>query len=208
MAEALDQFIGDVADLEVGHHQNVSFAGDIGTGGFLCTDRRHQGGIGLKLAVDFQRRIQLLGKGGRFHHLIYHLVLCRAFGREAQHSHAGICEAGDAFGGTGGADCDLCQLAGIGGRGDCHISHDQDAILAELGSLGDHQHRTADAGDAGRALDDLEGRAKGLSGGGEGSAYLPVGIPALDDEAAEVKGIQHGLGGDLGGHTLVLAELV
>ena len=134
-------------------------------------------------------------------------MLGGTLGREGQHRHAGLLEPGHALGGLRRADGDLGQLLGIRGGGHGHVADYQHAVLTVLRGLGDHQHRTAHAGDARGALDDLEGGTQGLAGGGEGAADLAVRIAALDDEAAEIQRIQDHFAGLFQGHALLLAEL-
>ena len=134
-------------------------------------------------------------------------MLGGALRREGEHRHARLGKAGHAPGGLCRADGDLRQLLGVRSRGHGHVADHEHAVLAVLRGLGDHQHRAAHAGDAGGALDDLQGRAERLAGGGEGAADLAVGIAALDDQAAEVERIEDGLAGHLEGHALLLAEL-
>ena len=145
---------------------------------------------------------------GGFYHLVYDFVLGTALRGERKHGHARVFESGHAPGGLGCADGNLCQLLGVGHGGDGNVAYHEHTLLAVLRRLGDEQHGAADAGDAGGALNDLQGGPEGIACGGEGTADLSVGIAALDDEATEVQRIEHLLPGLLLGHALGLAQFV
>ena len=50
--ETLDEFVADIAALQVGEHQDVGAAGDVAAGSLAGTHFRHDGGIGLQFAVE------------------------------------------------------------------------------------------------------------------------------------------------------------
>ena len=122
---------------------------------------------------------------------------------ERQHRHTGVSKACHTLGGLSRADCNLSQLRGIRHRSHSHVTHHEYTLLAILWSLGDEQ---AHASDARGTLNNLQGRAKRVARRGEGTRDLSVSIATLDDEAAEVQGVQHQFASLFDGHALLLAK--
>ena len=133
-------------------------------------------------------------------------MLGRALGGEAQHGYAGIVEASNALGGLRGADGNLRELVGIGHGRHGHVAHHEDAVLAVFGLVGDEEHRATDAGDARRALDDLQGRTQGLTRSRERTGDLSVGTLGLDDHTTQIERVLHEGASLLDGHALALTQ--
>ena len=54
VAQALDEFIGDVTHFEAGEYQHIGVTGNVAAGSLLLAHRGNKGGIGLQFAVDLQ----------------------------------------------------------------------------------------------------------------------------------------------------------
>ena len=147
-----------------------------------------------------------MGQAGGLDNLVNNLVRGAAFGREAQHGHAWVGESGHAAGCLCCADGNLGQLVGVGHGRHGHVAHHEHAVLTILRLLGYQQHGAADAGDAGLALDDLQGRAQRVGGGAQRPADLPVGAFGLDDHASQVERVLHQLACLLDSHAFLLAQ--
>ncbi len=118
-----------------------------------------------------------------------------------------LSDAGDGLGSLCGGEGNLCQLVGCGVRGNSDVTHHHDTVGTVL-RLGDEQHGTAHAGDAGSAFDNLQGGAQRVASGAEGTGDLTVGVARLDNHAAQIEVVvQHELAGLVDGHALLLTEL-
>ena len=206
VAQTLHKLVADIAYLEIREDEHVGVAGDLAARRLLLAHTRNESCVGLQLAVDLQRRVKLLGQGCCLDHLVAHLMLCTAFRRERKHGHARVGKASHRACGLRRAYGNLCQLSGIRHRSDGHVANHENAVLTVLRGLGDHQHGATYAGDARRALDNLEGRTQRVAGCAERTGYLSVGIAALDDEASEIEGVEHLLLSLLQSHALLLPQ--
>ena len=116
-------------------------------------------------------------------------MLCRTLGGEGKHSHPRLCKSSHTLCSLSRTYGNLSQLGSIRHWGHSDVTHNQNTLFAILRSLGNQQHSSTDTGDSRSTFDNLECRAKSVSGGGKRSADLSVGIPALDDETSVIERI-------------------
>src|SRR3712207_1517712 len=72
--QTLNELIADVTYFQAGHNQHVGLAGNITSGGFLRSYGGYEGRVGLKLAVEFQLGIHLMGQASGLNHLVDQLM--------------------------------------------------------------------------------------------------------------------------------------
>ena len=133
-------------------------------------------------------------------------MLGRSLGGERKHGHTRL-DAGHRLRGLGRANGNLCQLFGVGHGRDRHVAHHHHAVLTVFGGLGEEEHRTAHAGDAGSRFDDLECGTQHVAGGVKRAGQLSVGIAGFDHQAAQIERIFHQHARLLEGHAFLGAEL-
>ena len=181
--------------------------GDVATGSLFLAYRGHESSISLQLTVKLQLGIKLMSQLCGLHNLVNNLMLGATLGREAQHCHTRLGYACNRLCCACCAHSDLCQLVSIGHRCNGNVAHHDHAVLTILLLVGDEQHGTAHACDAGSTLDNLQCRAQGVARCAEGTADLSVGTFGLDDHASQVERVLNELAGLLNGHALLLAQL-
>ena len=135
-AETLHEFVGDVAHLEVGEHEHVGAAAEGAVGSFCCGYRGHEGGVGLKFAVEDELGGELMCDFGGRDDFVDLLALGRTFGRERQDSYAGL-NAGDVACCLGRGNGNLGELFGIGVGHNGAVGEDEDVVGAIFRTFGE-----------------------------------------------------------------------
>ena len=177
-AQTLCNLVADIASIDVGEDEGIGVTGNLRAGGLQLADFGGNGGIKLQLAVDLQLRMSLLDAGSGVAHLVNGLTLAGTLGGVGQQSNAGI-NAKD-LSGVSGLDGGLNNLVLRRINVDGAVAHG-DALIAA------HQDEAGTDGlDAGLALDQLQSRTDGVSGGVSGAAQQAVGLAHLDQHGAKV----------------------
>jgi hypothetical protein len=208
--EAVDEFEGDVAGVEVGEDEDVGAAGDGAAGGFEGADFGDDGGVGLEFAVDLGFEVVfdevLFGEGGGGGDAFGVLGLGAATGGVAEHGDAGDA-AGELTAELGGFDGDAGELFDVGVGDDAAVGEDEEAFVAVV-AIGDlEDHAAGDAFDSGQGLDELEEGTQDAAGGGGGASDEAVGLAVLEHHGAEVIGVGDDLDGVGLGDAAVAVEL-
>ncbi len=191
-AEAFDEFVADVAAVEVGEDEGVGVSGDGRAGGFAGGDGGDEGSVGLEFAVDAElggafgddaEGFLDFGNGG---------VRGTAFGGEREKGEGGLFLHDGADAG-GGGDGDFGELDGVGVDVDGAVGKGVDAFG------GAEEHDAGDGTDAGGGADAVEGGADGVGGGVSGAADEAVGVTGGDHEGGvEEGGADDGAGFEFG----------
>ena len=211
-AEALDQFVADVAGLEVGEDEDVGVALDGAAGVLLQGDGGDDGGVGLDFAVDHGVELEFLeaglGEAGGLGDLVDEFVLGGALGGEGEEGDLGLL-ADEGAEGAGGGQGDVDHL--LGGRAgvDGAVGEAEDVVAGGGGFAQAHEEGGGGQLDARGRADALEGRAEHVAGGGDRAGDEAVGFAGGEHHGAEVDAlVEQGLAGAFGGHAFGLALLV
>ena len=209
--EAFDEFVGDVARLEVGEDEDVGGAAEGAVLRLLRGDGRHEGGVGLEFAVELQAGLgrggALLGDARGLGHLVHQLVLGAAARGEAQQGDARL-GAEEGLVGLRGRQRDVRQLLGRGAGVHAAVGEEEGAVARRGRGLELHQEAAARGLDALGRPDAVEGAAEHVGGGRDGAGDHAVGEAEFDHHGADVEAVPELGGGLLGGHALGLAALV
>ena len=204
--EALNEFVADVSSLEIREDEHVCFAGNRAARSFGSSDGFDECSVGLQFTIQSQLRRHLFGELGSLGYFVHEFVLSATFGREGEHSYAGL-DASDSTCGLCGRDSDLSELFGIRIRVHCTIGEEQETVLSQVLSRREHQERTADDRATGFGLEDLEGRTNRVCRRAACASQLTVGVAGFDHQAAEVQRILRFLSRLFLGHTFGFTEL-
>ena len=207
-AETLHELVADVADFEARGDEYVGMSCDSAAGSLLLAYAWNEGGVGLKLAVNLQFRPCLASYACGLNDLVHNLVRGGTLRAETQHGNAGVFDACHGASCLSRAVCKLRKLLGSRNGRDGNVAHDEHALLAVLRLVGDEEHGSADACDAGGARDDLQRGTQRVARRAESTANLAVGLAVLDDEAAEIERVLYEFASLFDGHALLLAQLL
>lgn len=146
-AQTLGYLIADVACVDVGEDEHVCLTRDLAV---RSLDLRHLGNerrIELELAVQFERRLELLGKLGRLCHFLHGVavlgVAARSLGRERKHCDSGI-YTGYGLRSVSGGNGDLRELFGRRADIECAVCEHERAVLAILiAAVGSDHYKAA-----------------------------------------------------------------
>ncbi len=176
--------------MEVREDKDVGFAWN---GALQLLGLRHEGvegGVHLKLAVDFHGDLEFLGFlagefGGGFHFNDAFIFTGNAFAGIAEEGDAGFL-VGKVVSEGGGIDCDIADLSAVGIGYNGAVREEEDAVLAGLGFL---QVKNIEGGNAiglFLPLYDLQEGTQGAGSGDRRAGQHRIGLSGGEHQGGEV----------------------
>ena len=188
-SRAFDEFVRDVAGVEIGEYQHIGAAGNRRAGRLGGTDGGHDGSIGLQFAVNQKLGPPRAGNAQGFGHLVHVLMFRRTFGRMRKQRDARL-DLEERVGIFRRGDSDFSEFGGTWVLDHGAIGEQHRSALAHYGAVArrdDHQKETREQFGAGRQSDAVKCRTHGFRRRVHRASHGTVGVPRRDHQLREIK---------------------